>query len=101
MLCTIAKLTVLEGYIKEAALLLALSRNAEEGGLHQGSRHKRSFQRIADRKFLMHGTTVHDRLVLQHNLIAVAALQSLLISLTFMGAVHLLEIRYHTEFYHQ
>ena len=94
--------TLLQGYIKETVLLPAGSRNAEGSDLHRGSHHKRSFRRIADRKLLMHETTVHDRLVLQHNLIAVAALQSLLISVTFMGAVlHLLEIPYHTKFSHR
>jgi len=101
VLCTISKLTVLQGYIKETVLLPAGSRDAEGSDLHRGSHHKRSFRRITDCKLLMHETTVHDRLVLQHNLIAVAALQSLLISVAFMGTVlHLLKIPYHTEFSH-
>ncbi|KAJ8447400.1 hypothetical protein Cgig2_019394 [Carnegiea gigantea] len=101
MLCTISKLRVLQGYIKETVLLPARSRDAEGSDLHRGSHHKRSFRRITDCKLLMHETTVHNRLVLQHNLIAVAALQSLLISVAFMRTVlHLLKIPYHTEFSH-
>lgn len=46
----------------------------------------------------MHESTFNNRLVLQHNLITIAALKALLILIALVGAIlHLLEVPYHAE----
>jgi hypothetical protein len=49
----------------------------------------------------MHETAFYNRLVLQHSLITITALETLLIPVAVMSAVlHTLEVPYHAEFAH-
>lgn len=46
----------------------------------------------------MHEPTFNNRLILQYNLITIAALKALLVLIALMGTVlHLLEVPYHAE----
>lgn len=49
----------------------------------------------------MHEAALDNRLVLQHNLVTVTALEALLAPVALVGRVfHLVEVPYHTEFSH-
>ncbi|KAJ6716629.1 hypothetical protein OIU74_009210 [Salix koriyanagi] len=49
----------------------------------------------------MHETAFYYRLILQHNLITITALETMLISVAVVSAVfHPLEVPYHTELAH-
>lgn len=74
------------------------SRHAERRDFHGGSHDQGSLRGVANSKFVMHEAAVNNGLVLQHNLVTVAALQSLLVTVTLVGTIlHLLEVPYHTE----
>ena len=75
------------------------SGHTERSNFHGGCHDKGSFRGIADGKSVVHEPTINNRLVLQHNLVTIAALKALLIPVALMTTVlHLLEIPYHTKF---
>lgn len=77
------------------------ARKADGADFHRRCHHQWSFWGVADSKFVMHESTLNDRLILQHNLVTVTALEALLIVVTSMGTIlHLLKVPYHAEFTH-
>lgn len=79
----------------------SLSREADGADFHGGSHNQWSFWRIRDSKLVVHESALHNGFILQHNLVAVTALESLLIAVAVMCTVlYAMEVPYHTEFAH-
>lgn len=74
---------------------------AERTDFHGGCNNQRCLRRVGDGKFLMHEATVNNGIILEDNLVTVAAFQALLIVVALMGTIlHLLEVPNHTELAH-
>lgn len=73
--------------------------DAEGADFHRGGHHQGSFRGVGARKVLMHEPAVDDGFFLEDNLVAVAALEALLVAVAVMVAVlHFLEVPYEAEF---
>lgn len=73
--------------------------NTERTNFQRCGDYKRSFWRISDSKLVMHEATFYNWLILENNLVAIAAFQAFLVTITLVPTVlHLLEIPYDTEF---
>lgn len=71
---------------------------AEGADFHRGCNHQWCLRRVTDCKLVMHETTINNGVILRDYLVAVAALQALLVTVALMGAIlHLLEVPYHTK----
>jgi hypothetical protein len=70
----------------------------EGADFHWCGDNERSLWRVTGCKVVMHEPTVDDRLILEDNLVAVAALETLLITVALVVAIlDLLEVPYDTE----
>ena len=72
--------------------------NTEGADFHWCGHNEGSLWRVTGCKVLMHETAVDNRFILEHNLVTVAALEALLITVALMVAVlDLLKVPYDTE----